>query len=123
MFQVHLAELLPYGSANAVVSTIVDGTIIGGTYRLSYMGQTTSDLNYDASSADVQNALEALSTIGTVDVTRSVSDYQRGYAWSVTFTGVLNSGRKYVCIYRYIIIIIIVIIIIINIFIIIVIVI
>jgi hypothetical protein len=40
------------------------GTVSGGTFTLSYGGQTTPALAYDASAATVRDALNALSTIG-----------------------------------------------------------
>jgi hypothetical protein len=43
----------------------------GGTFTLTYEGQTTGNLDYDATASEVQAALAALSTIGTnkVEVT------------------------------------------------------
>lgn len=58
---------------------------LGGTFVLSYMGQTTTPLRFDASSADVEAALEALSTVGDVTVSRSLPDVNRGFEWLVTF--------------------------------------
>lgn len=40
----------------------------GGTYKLTYNGQTTSALAYNAVAATVQTALEALSNVGTGDI-------------------------------------------------------
>ncbi|HEX6204679.1 MAG TPA: fibronectin type III domain-containing protein [Solirubrobacterales bacterium] len=40
----------------------------GGTYTLTFDGQTTSPIAFDASSASVQGALQALSTIGAGNV-------------------------------------------------------
>lgn len=45
------------------------GGATGGTYTLSYKGQTTTALAFGANAATVQAALEALSTIGTGKVT------------------------------------------------------
>lgn len=44
------------------------GTISGGTFTLTYSGQTTADIAYNATADAVQNALEALSNIGIGDV-------------------------------------------------------
>lgn len=49
------------------------GTVSGGTYTLTYSGQETTDLAFDASAATVQAALVALSNLGTGDVTVSGS--------------------------------------------------
>lgn len=48
-------------------------TATGGTFTISYKGQTTSSLAYNASAGTVQAALEALSTIGTGKVTVSLN--------------------------------------------------
>lgn len=37
----------------------------GGTFTITFDGQTTDDLDFDATAADIQAALEALSNIGT----------------------------------------------------------
>jgi hypothetical protein len=44
---------------------------VSGTFTLGYAGQLTSPIAYDASAATMQTALEALSTIGTGNVTVS----------------------------------------------------
>lgn len=41
----------------------------GGTFTLTYSGQTTSSLDWDSTAAEVDTALEALSNIGSGDVT------------------------------------------------------
>lgn len=46
---------------------VVTGT--GGTFTLSYKGQTTAGITFSATTAAVQTALEGLSTIGTGNVT------------------------------------------------------
>jgi len=53
------------GDESAVL--VVDAT--GGTFTLTYAGQTTSALAYNASAAAVQTALRALSNIADADVT------------------------------------------------------
>ena len=62
----------------------------GGTFTLTYDGQTTSGIAYNASAATVQSALEALSTIapGDISVTKS-GDSQWAQVWDVSFTGPL----------------------------------
>lgn len=57
-----------------------------GTFTLTYDGQTTGNIAYDASAATVDAALEALSNIGSGDVTVTGSD---GGPWTVEFTGAL----------------------------------
>ena len=43
----------------------VQGNCNGGTFTLSFQGQTTSNLNYNCNSSTVQSALTSLSTINT----------------------------------------------------------
>ena len=61
--------------ANEVQSITIDAT--GGTFTITYAGQTTSALSYKASAATVQAALEALSTIstGNISVTKILNRY------------------------------------------------
>lgn len=70
--------------ANEVQNVIVDAT--AGQFKLTYSGQTTTDIAYNASAATVQLALEALSNIAVGDV--AVSGTLPG-ALSVEFTGLL----------------------------------
>jgi hypothetical protein len=50
---------------NEVQRVSHDGT--GGTFTLSFGGQTTAAINWNASAADVKSALEALSSVVSVD--------------------------------------------------------
>lgn len=47
----------------------ITGVPTGGTFTLSFKGQTTAPIQYNATSANVVSALEALSCIGTGGVT------------------------------------------------------
>ena len=58
----------------------------GGTFTLTYSGQTTSAIAYNASAATVDAALEALSNIGAGDVVVTGS---AGGPWTVTFATAL----------------------------------
>lgn len=53
--------------------------------------EETDDLAFDASASDVKSALESLTNVGTVNVTRDDlgSDL---YAWSITFTEPITSA-------------------------------
>lgn len=52
------------------VQTITaSGSVSGGTYTISFMGETTSALNHNANNATILAALEALSNIAPGDVT------------------------------------------------------
>jgi RHS repeat-associated protein len=68
----------------------VDYMLMGGTFTLTFDGQTTSAINDDASAATVLSALEALSNIGTGDVAVSkVVDTSLAREWRITFQGSL----------------------------------
>ena len=64
---------------------------MGGTFTLTHDGQTTSSLGYNATAAQVQSALESLSTIGSGNVTvgKSVDTFD-AQEWTLTFTGSLT---------------------------------
>jgi hypothetical protein len=66
--------------ANAVQSLSVPGSVTGGTYTLTYNGKTTAPLAFNATAAQVQSALVALSSIGgsfgnNVNVSGAASPY------------------------------------------------
>jgi len=69
---------------NEIQKITVNAT--AGTFTLTYSGQTTSAIAFDASSADIQSALEALSNIEVGDIVVTGND---GGVWTVTFTGSL----------------------------------
>lgn len=60
--------------------------VTGGTFTLTWSGQTTAAIDFDATAAEVDSALEALSNIGSGDV--SVAGDPAG-PWVVEFTGTL----------------------------------
>lgn len=73
----------------------------GGTFRLTYNGQTTANIDYGATTSAVQSALAALSSVGTgnVTVTGSANNYTATLSSSVTggtmtgsSTNLLGSG-------------------------------
>jgi hypothetical protein len=64
----------------------LDNDATGGTFTLTYDGEETGDIPYDASAAVLETALEALSNVVDVDVTlNGASD------WSIEF---LNPGPQ-----------------------------
>lgn len=58
----------------------------GGTFTITYSGQTTSALAYDSTAAEIETALEALSNIGVGDATVTGD---AGGPWTIEFTGAL----------------------------------
>jgi len=68
------------GANEVQVVTLSDST--GGTFKLSFGGQTTSAIAYNASASTVDSALEALSTVDTVTVSGNA-----GGPYTITFTG------------------------------------
>jgi RHS repeat-associated protein len=77
------------------VGFTADMMISGGTFTLSFGGQTTGTLAYDASAATVQTALQGLSTIGSgnVAVTKT-QDTMSAQVWQVTFQGSLAGANQ-----------------------------
>lgn len=71
---------------SAVQTATVTGSPTGGNFTLSYNGQTTSNIAYNATAATVQTALQALSTIGTGNATVAGS---AGGPYTITFAGAL----------------------------------
>jgi len=56
---------------------------IGGEFRVGFMGYSTPPMRFDVSAAALEARLEALPTVGDVEVSRMVNSY--GYDWQVTF--------------------------------------
>ena len=57
------------GTAAVDEEQTISSTATGGTFTMSFGGQTTAALNFDANFAQIDAALEALSTIGAGNVT------------------------------------------------------
>lgn len=74
------------GVSEEAQSVTISGAPTGGTFTLSFGGNTTSAIAYNASAAAVQAALEALASIGAGNV--SVSGAAGG-PYTVTFVGAL----------------------------------
>lgn len=56
------------GGTSAVVTLTMTGAPTGGTFTLTYSSQTTAPIPYNATAAQIQTALEALSNIAHGDV-------------------------------------------------------
>ncbi|MEW2393060.1 hypothetical protein AB0933_32335 [Streptomyces venezuelae] len=75
----------PYAAVSNEVQTLtVTGGPTGGTFTITWSGQTTSALAYNATAAQVQTALEALSNIAPGDVTVTGA---AGGPWTLTWGG------------------------------------
>jgi hypothetical protein len=80
---------------NAVVSVLTDAPAAGGSFTLSYDGQTTAAITLSSTTStqatDIQTALRALSTIGSNNVTVAYDSTSASTAprFLVTFAGTL----------------------------------
>ncbi|POM78768.1 Hypothetical protein PHPALM_3665, partial [Phytophthora palmivora] len=61
-------------------------TPVGGSFKLTFNGKTTGQINFDASALDMQTALQAITTSYSIKVTKAVRNAAINTAlWSVTF--------------------------------------
>lgn len=75
----------PYAAVSNEVQTLtVTGAPTGGTFTITWSGQTTAAIAFDATAATVQAALEALSNIAPGDV---VVTGDAGGPWTLTWGG------------------------------------
>ncbi|MEV6432579.1 head decoration protein [Nocardia sp. NPDC051463] len=81
-------SLFTAANASEVQTVTITGSPGGGTFTLTYAGQTTGTIAYNAAASVVQTALIALSNIGASDVSVSGS---AGGPYTVTFSGALAS--------------------------------
>jgi hypothetical protein len=78
-------EVISTGAATAEVQTVtITGTPTGGTFTLTFDGETTADIDFDATNAEVDTALEALPNIAVGEVTVTGGPGP-GAAFTVTF--------------------------------------
>lgn len=75
-------QRLYYGSQS---SPVASGNLEAGDYTLTFDGQTTSAITFDASDATIEAALEALSNVGVGDI--DIAATANGY--NATFQGAL----------------------------------
>lgn len=78
-------SVLTSDSATDEVQTVTLALATGGTFTLTYSGQTTAAIAYNATAAAVKSALEALSNIGVGDVNVG----KVGSVYTVSFVGAL----------------------------------
>lgn len=79
-------ETITTGGTNEVQTVTITGTPTGGTFTLTFNGQTTGTIVYNAASSVVSTALLALSNINPGDVTVGGGPGP-GTPYTVTFTG------------------------------------
>lgn len=84
----------PFQAAGtAEVQTLTKaGTISGGTFTITVGDDTTDDLDYTATHADVQAALEGLESVGTGNVTVTGGPIASA-AFTITFGGELEGNQ------------------------------
>lgn len=84
-FQVHIDPDTTAGT-NEVQTVTITGTPTDGNFTLTFAGQTTGNIAYNANAGTVQTALEALSNIASGDVAVTGGPGP-GTPWVVTFGG------------------------------------
>jgi hypothetical protein len=79
-------SLFSQNNVDEVQTVTITGSPTGGTFTLTYAGQTTAAIAYNAAASAVQSALVALSNIASGDVAVTGSS---GGPYTVTFGGAL----------------------------------
>lgn len=90
---------VPGAGTSAVQTLTFGGTPTGGTFKLRFKGQRTASISWSATNstlvANVDAALEALSTIGTGNVTVAVGTMTAGIGTlTITFAGTLAKAKQ-----------------------------
>merc|ERR1711871_1835472 len=78
---------------NVIVTSVIDGNYLGGTFKLDYKGVVTAALPYDATATQIKTELEKISDVGLVDVSESSASTEGGKTYTITFKGI--SGDAY----------------------------
>ena len=95
--ELKVAEFSLEGTGAAVdIETTRPGNEITGTFTLSFQGYETDPIAFDASPEEMQERLEALASVETVEVTRSNGAITNpgGFVWDVTFTSDSNAADQ-----------------------------
>jgi hypothetical protein len=89
------ATTLRMGSegTDEIQTVTITGTPTGGTFTLTFLGSTTAGIAYNAAATAVEDALEALSTIGNGNV-RVTGGPGPGTPYSVTFINQLGHANQ-----------------------------
>ena len=88
-----LPTTLTTGGTPEVQTVTITGTPTGGTFTLTYSGQTTAAIAYNAAAGAVETALEALSNIGAGNVTCGGGALP-GTAVTCTFSSILGNPAQ-----------------------------
>lgn len=85
----------PTAGTDEVQTITIGGTPTGGTFKLSFQGQTTANITWSATNAtlvaNIDAALEALGNIGAAGVTTAVGTATAGIGtFTVTFNGAVG---------------------------------
>jgi hypothetical protein len=79
--------------ASIKVEEVTKGNNLGGYFTLGLDGHLSTPLNYDATTAEVEAALEALPSVGAIAVSSNgYVDTESGRGWTVTFYDSVNPG-------------------------------
>lgn len=80
-----------FAGSNETQTVTITGTPTGGTFTLTYNGDTTAAIAYNATAADVESALSALDTLDDIDITVTGGPGP-GTAYVVAFDGSDSAG-------------------------------
>jgi hypothetical protein len=87
-----LPTVIAGAGVNEVQTVTITGSPTGGTFTLTHSGQTTASIAYNATAATVQTRLQALSNIGSGNVTVTGGPGP-GTPYAVTFVGALGTSN------------------------------
>jgi flagellar capping protein FliD len=80
----------PASTVAEIQTLTLNSVATSGHFHLTYMGETTGEIAYNASTDDIKTALEALSTVSTGDIT--VGGTGLDQAGDTTFTFLSSAG-------------------------------
>ncbi len=75
------------------IETLENANLLQGFFRLEYDGDITEPIPINADESQMEIALEGLPSIDDVVVSRSMSDDQNGFSWTVQFVSDKNYGN------------------------------
>jgi hypothetical protein len=78
---------VPYGGASEVQTVTIGGGATGGTFTITFDGQTTAAIAFGATASAVQTALEALSNVNPGDVVVSGTSPAYTLSFGGQYTG------------------------------------